>query len=321
MAWYDDILGSGMNVFGASAPSYLKNTSPTGGLLSDAELAQLNSKSMRQGLLTTALTYLAQPKNQRYGSALPYLAKAGIAGTGAAQGVYDQATQDYINGLKMNELKKKQGLEAQIALYGKPNTDVTTTQNMPSNVPIAPDENGQSTAPNFAVTPQTTTSQTFDVNKWKKSLYPYMDATALLPMLTKENKVTYVKTNQGNVQVDENGQPTGVILPEGISADTFARLIAEGEWHNQTNAENFRYHNIIRDNKTLENDPLGITAALDKINKDNKNIANPMGQNNANGTMPRTVTAKDVVDTAKGSGKTIFEVQQEFRKRNILIRG
>jgi hypothetical protein len=96
-----------MNVFGASAPSYLKNTSPTEGLLSDAELAQLNSKSMRQGLLTTALTYLAQPKNQRYGSALPYLAKAGIAGTGAAQNVYDQATQDYINASKLQEIKQK----------------------------------------------------------------------------------------------------------------------------------------------------------------------------------------------------------------------
>lgn len=149
MAWYDDILGSGMNVFGASAPNYLKNTSATEGLLSDAELAQLNSKSMRQGLLTTALTYLAQPKNQRYGSALPYFAKAGIAGTGAAQGVYDQATQDYINAFKLQEIKQKKDADKawaniQDKIYTK-TPDVTqqvTTAGgyVPSTDQVAPEQ-------------------------------------------------------------------------------------------------------------------------------------------------------------------------------------
>lgn len=149
MAWYDDILGSGMNVFGASAPNYLKNTSATEGLLSDAELAQLNSKSMRQGLLTTALTYFAQPKNQRYGSALPYFAKAGIAGTGAAQGVYDQATQDYINASKLQEIKQKKDADKawaniQDKIYTK-TPDVTqqvTTAGgyVPSTDQVAPEQ-------------------------------------------------------------------------------------------------------------------------------------------------------------------------------------
>lgn len=102
MAWYDDILGSGVNIFGAAPPSYLGGE---GGLLNPAEMDKLKQKSLISGLLNTGLTYLAQPKNQRYGSALPYLAKAGIAGVGASQNVYDQASQDYITKAKIEELQ------------------------------------------------------------------------------------------------------------------------------------------------------------------------------------------------------------------------
>lgn len=102
MAWYDDILGSGVNIFGAAPPSYLGGE---GGLLNTTEMDKLKQKSLISGLLNTGLTYLAQPKNQRYGSALPYLAKAGIAGVGASQNVYDQASQDYMTKAKIEELQ------------------------------------------------------------------------------------------------------------------------------------------------------------------------------------------------------------------------
>lgn len=113
MAWYDDILGTGTNIFGASPPSYLGGTPDatgnlTGGLLTANEMDKLKQKSLMQGLLNTGLTYLAQPKNQRYGSALPYLAKAGLSGVQSAQGVYDTATQDYLTQAKIAELKQKQ---------------------------------------------------------------------------------------------------------------------------------------------------------------------------------------------------------------------
>ena len=102
MAWYDDIFGSGVNIFGAAPPSYLGGE---GGLLNTAEMAKLKQQSLMSGLLNTGLTYLAQPKNQRYGSALPYLAKAGIAGVGASQNVYDQASQDYMTKAKIEEMQ------------------------------------------------------------------------------------------------------------------------------------------------------------------------------------------------------------------------
>ena len=101
MAFLDNIFGSGANIFGASPASYL---SGEGGLLTSDEMDKLKQKSLMQGLLSTGLTYLAQPKNQRYGSALPYLAKAGLAGVQSAQNVYDTASQEYITKAKIEEL-------------------------------------------------------------------------------------------------------------------------------------------------------------------------------------------------------------------------
>ena len=125
MAWYDDILGSGVNIFGAAPPSYLGGE---GGLLNTAEMDKLKQKSLISGLLNTGLTYLAQPKNQRYGSALPYLAKAGIAGVGAAQNVYDQASQEYITKAKIEELQAGKTYATQLLndprVKGKPELEM-----------------------------------------------------------------------------------------------------------------------------------------------------------------------------------------------------
>lgn len=95
----------GMNIFGARAPSYMDS------LLDPAALDKLKQQSLVQGLLGTAATYLAQPKNQRYGSALPYLGKAFLGGMQQSQGVYDQATQDYIMKSKIAEMQKEQETE------------------------------------------------------------------------------------------------------------------------------------------------------------------------------------------------------------------
>lgn len=125
MAWYDDILGSGANIFGAAPPSYLGGE---GGLLSADEMDKLKQKSLMQGLLSTGLTYLAQPKNQRYGSALPYLAKAGLAGVQSAQGVYDTATQDYMTKAKIEEMQAGKTYSTQLLndprVKGKPELEM-----------------------------------------------------------------------------------------------------------------------------------------------------------------------------------------------------
>ena len=58
------------------------------GILTTDQQKELRNQATKAGLLGTALTYLATPKTENYGSALPYLAKAGLGGMGAAQDVY-----------------------------------------------------------------------------------------------------------------------------------------------------------------------------------------------------------------------------------------
>ena len=94
-------LFEGMNIFGARQPTYLE------GLLTPEELQKVQNQAMVQGLLGTAATYLAQPKNQGYGSALPYLGKAYLGGMQSSQGAYDTATQNLLTQGKLAELKRE----------------------------------------------------------------------------------------------------------------------------------------------------------------------------------------------------------------------
>lgn len=103
MAFFDTFTNplEGMNIFGAKAPSYLPS------LLDQNEINKLKQQSLVQGLLGTAATYLAQPKTQGYGSALPYLGKAFLGGMQQSQDVYDQATKDYLVKQQLEQAKLK----------------------------------------------------------------------------------------------------------------------------------------------------------------------------------------------------------------------
>jgi hypothetical protein len=63
---------------------------------------------MTTGLINSAIALIAQPRNQRYGSALPYIGKALMAGQQAGQGVYSNALQGLETQQKLAEFKRKQ---------------------------------------------------------------------------------------------------------------------------------------------------------------------------------------------------------------------
>jgi hypothetical protein len=87
-------LFEGMTPFGSSIPS---------GILDPAQEEKLRNQALFQGLLGTAATYLATPKNLNTGSALPYLGKAFLGGMGASQDVVDRAlTSEYRKQLTAN---------------------------------------------------------------------------------------------------------------------------------------------------------------------------------------------------------------------------
>ena len=75
-------LFEGMTPFGSTIP---------GGILKDEDEAKLRNQALIQGLLGTAATYLATPKNLNAGSPLPYIGKAVLGGMGASQDVIDRA--------------------------------------------------------------------------------------------------------------------------------------------------------------------------------------------------------------------------------------
>lgn len=94
MALFDNLFGT--------PPEYLT------GLLGEEDLSKLQNKANTTGLINTALAFIAQPRNQRYGSALPYLGKALMAGQQSGQGVYENALKGFETQQKLAELKRLQ---------------------------------------------------------------------------------------------------------------------------------------------------------------------------------------------------------------------
>lgn len=108
MALFDEL----PNLFLTQKPEYLK------GLL-NADMAktgvdkyqQLQNQSNISGLLNTFVNYIAQPKNQGYGSIIPYAAKSYLAGTTGAQNVYDTKTKNVLDALNITKTSKQIEME------------------------------------------------------------------------------------------------------------------------------------------------------------------------------------------------------------------
>ena len=100
--WYNNILGSGANIFGAGASGNTDALTKMGLLAPEAK-ANAQSQSLMKGLLGAGLSYMSQPRNQGYGSALPYLGKALQQGMTAAQQPFDQLNKESLQNLQMRK--------------------------------------------------------------------------------------------------------------------------------------------------------------------------------------------------------------------------
>jgi hypothetical protein len=87
-----------LNIFG-DAPQSLT------GLLGEQATEDLRKKALTTGLINAAIGYIAQPKTGGYGSALPYIGRALMAGQQGAQGVYEGAITDFERQQKIEEFK------------------------------------------------------------------------------------------------------------------------------------------------------------------------------------------------------------------------
>ena len=106
MALFDEL----PNLFLTQKPEYLQ------GLLGAEKYKQLEQQSNISGLLNTFVNYIAQPKNQGYGSIIPYAAKSYLAGTSGAQGVYDTKTKNVLDALNIAKTTKQIEMEGMTEL-------------------------------------------------------------------------------------------------------------------------------------------------------------------------------------------------------------
>lgn len=111
MASLLDWLPKDVNIFGA-APSGTAQKLLDMGLVDPDALKRAQQASLFKGGLSTILGYLAQPKNRGYGSAIPYLAQAGLSGVQAAQKPFDSLTEEAMTGIKLEELQRQKSKEA-----------------------------------------------------------------------------------------------------------------------------------------------------------------------------------------------------------------
>ena len=109
-------LFSGMNIFGARLPDYLSGLPAQGetpavpGLLNQAQQDKLRNQSLLSGVLGAGATYLAQPKNQNIGLGA-ILGKSYLGGMQGAQGVYNAATENEMNRLKIQKEQRDAELD------------------------------------------------------------------------------------------------------------------------------------------------------------------------------------------------------------------
>lgn len=104
------------------------------GLLTADDLAKARKQSLIQGLLGAGLSYLAQPKNQGYGSFVPYAAKAAQTGLQFAASPYDKLKEEAMMKQKLDAYKNEQDAKkARANLYTTIGGE-TITDNLPYDV-------------------------------------------------------------------------------------------------------------------------------------------------------------------------------------------
>jgi hypothetical protein len=86
-----------------------------GGLLGEEATQKLQNKALGTGVMNAVLGYLAQPKNQGYGSALPYLGRALAGGYQAGQETIKSGLTDYETKQKIDQMTAQRDAIAKVA--------------------------------------------------------------------------------------------------------------------------------------------------------------------------------------------------------------
>ena len=131
--WYNNLLGSGTNIFGAGTDIDMERNKKLG-LLQKSDVDTARNASLTKGLIGSVVWYLAQPKNQNYDSGLPYIFKGLQQGMKSAQEPFDNLKDKASANLKLDELIDKQETkkfaDADVADFIKRNPEYNGIQNL-----------------------------------------------------------------------------------------------------------------------------------------------------------------------------------------------
>jgi len=195
--------------FGAAPPEYL------GGLVGEQGVEDLRKKAATTGVFNALVGYLATPKNQGLGLGT-ILGNTLMAGQQGAQGVFDQATQDFLMQQKLDEIKRAKEQQARkdsfIASIGQPNATRQVVTPSGISEPVTAEEGA--VAPSFqtqAVAPTVTEEQYYDPNVMLQQALQSgaIDLKDYMTLAAKKKQGTQLLSNKDL----ENLKAQGVELP------------------------------------------------------------------------------------------------------------
>ena len=214
-----------LNIFG-DAPQSLT------GLLGEQATEDLRKKALTTGLINAAIGYIAQPKTMGYGSALPYIGRALMAGQQGAQGVYEGAITDWERQQKIAEMKRQQQQREAFDTASQNLYTTTPAQFETVSTPggYAPQQTGimsDQVSPNYGMTrlPDVTTQRQIAPARQELN----QEALMKLALSGDPRAKTYVDTLVAMKDLNPAAKPTGRLLTteqaelEGLPTDAGQR--------------------------------------------------------------------------------------------------
>jgi len=151
--WYNNLFNSGVNIFGAGMSPNVE-TMKENGLLQQTDIDKAQNQSLMRGLLGTAVSFASQPRNQKYGSWVPYAGKAFQNGMDMADDPLNSLPEDAMAREKILKYKQEKEAEENMKNFsmGLGQRNPNSTRTTQKSVPVDPkylDANGNQIAPDY----------------------------------------------------------------------------------------------------------------------------------------------------------------------------
>lgn len=244
-SWYNNLFGDGVNIFGVDTKDAGTELLKEAGLIGNKDIEDAQRKSLMKGLLSTGVAYLAQPKNQGYGSIFPYIGKAFQVGMENADDPIDDLTKQANLKMKMDayqiqraeQQRKAKGLDLMSRLYTTEEVEDPTyngqvaeqsSRTIGANGEIMPDYSGTGYTDDGAPVKQMMTVPKRNEAVWAElQMYPEIVKPYLENLELQAN--TRYKNAQAKAELAGNGLNISNLNPKDFTQPSWARYVATGD--------------------------------------------------------------------------------------------